>query len=115
MALSDGSWLPLDDVLAQVGAEPASSQAAAADRARLAAAAHVERLRPELVAAYVAGTVDADVVKGAVLLAARLFSRAGSPTGLASFGEFGPSAILRLDPDIERLLALGRYAPPRVG
>lgn len=115
MALSDGSWLPLVDVLRQTGADADTPQAAAVDRARLAAAAHVERLRPDLAAGYVAGAVDADVREGGVLLAARLYARAGSPTGLASFGEFGPSAILRLDPDIERLLGLGRYAPPRVG
>ena len=54
----------------------------------------------------------ADVVFGAQLLTARYWARRGSPTGLASFGEFGAAAVVRLDPDVERLLGVGRYAKP---
>lgn len=119
---TDGSWLPLAAVLAHVGVSADQPQAAEVDRARLAAAAHVEQLRGDLVTVVIdaQGTVvsfDAQpqVLFAATLLAARLFARRSSPTGLASYGEFGPAAVLRLDPDVERLLGVGRYAPPRVG
>lgn len=57
----------------------------------------------------------ADVDRGAVMLAARLFARRNSPTGVAAFTETGPAYVSRWDPDIERLLGIGTWAPPRVG
>lgn len=122
-------WLPLADCLEEAGlprdANPeATPSAGHIERKRAAAAAYVERNRPDLL---VAGdpladppvpdvfTPPADVVAGAVLLTARLYARKGSPLGVASFGEFGPADVLRYDADIERLLGLGRYAPPVVG
>lgn len=118
-------WLPLPTVLAHVGVDAGSAQELDADRARLAAAAYVERTRPDLLKGYDDngdGTIDRyvyeptrDVAHAGLLLAARLFARRGTPQGLASFGEFGPGAILRLDPDVERLLGVGRHARPRVG
>jgi hypothetical protein len=118
---TDGSWLPVDDVRTQVGATEDTPQAAQAERARLAAAAYVERVRPDLLSVVITAeqpdgvvTFDAspDVIEGAVLYAARLYARKGSPSGLASFGEFGPAALPRLDADIERLLGVGRYGKP---
>lgn len=106
-------WLPAADVLGHLGIDdPESAAGVDAERARLAAAAHVERARPDL---FLAGvfTADAAVRYGAALLAARLYARKQSPAGLASYGEFGPAAVLRLDPDIERLVGIGRYAKPR--
>lgn len=117
--LTDASWLPLADVLAHVGNVPVDSpNAGDVERSRLAACAYVERLRPDLLDAVAAPPVylaTPDVAYGALLLAARLFARKGSPAGLASYGEFGPAAVLRLDPDVERLLSLGRHARPAVG
>lgn len=120
--LTDGAWLPLDNVLRQLSlpADQADPQRADADSCRLAAAALVERARPDLVVVDAAGSAsfpmaDPDVVKGAELLAARLYARKGSPQGLASYGDFGPAPITRLDPDIERLLGVGRYGRPAVG
>ena len=119
-ARTDGAWLPLADVLRHVAASGANvEQTADVDRVRLAAAAYVERLRPDLVKLD-AGAVPRflggpDVVEGALLLAARLVARKASPTGLANYGEFGPATVMRLDPDVERLLGLGRYTRPRVG
>jgi hypothetical protein len=55
------------------------------------------------------------VVEAALIAAARLWTRKDSAAGLASYGEFGASEILRIDPDVERLLAVGRYAFPRIG
>lgn len=99
------TWLPLP---ADVPPSPG------AHAARAAAAQLVRRARPDLFAAGATPT-DAAVVYGGQLLAARLWARRGSPTGLAAFGEFGPAAVLRLDPDVERLLGVGRYSSPRVG
>lgn len=120
--LTDGAWLPLDAVLRQLAlpVDQVDPQRAEADEARLAAAAQVERMRPDLVVVAADGTAslpvaDPDVVKGALLLAARLYARKGSPQGLASYGDFGPAPVSRLDPDIERLLGVGRYARPAVG
>lgn len=111
---TDGSWLPAATVYAHLGVDVGSAQQADADRARLAATAYVERVRSDLLDG-VTYAPDPDVVHGALLLAARLYARRSSPQGLASFGEFGPGAIMRLDPDVERLLGVGRYGSPRVG
>lgn len=54
-------------------------------------------------------------VQAGVLATARLYARRSSPAGLASFGEFGAAEVLRLDPDVSRLLGTGRFAPPAVG
>lgn len=110
-------WLPLSTVLAaaQLGElVEGSTTAVAVEAARTAAAVVVERARPDLL---VGDTFLADeaVVFGAALQASRYFARRNSPTGLASYGDFGPAAVLRLDPDIERLIGVGRYAQPRIG
>lgn len=86
-----------------------------AELARLGAGALVERARADL--AWVDGgtglpveLVGGDLLAGAALLTARLHARAASPLGVASFAEFGPAGVARFDPDIDRLLGLGRYA-----
>lgn len=119
---TDGAWLPQDVVLAQLGADVGAGNLPAVQAARLAAIAYVERVRPDLLTVVVTGggtTVSweggPDVQLGAAMLAARLYARRSSPQGLASFGEFGPGAILRLDPDVERLLGTGRHARPALG
>lgn len=108
------AWLTVDAVAAQLrlDREAGTPLPSLAEQARLAAAAYVERVRADL---DWTAPVAADVVTGAAILASRLHARSGSPLGLASFAEFGPSAVLRLDPDVERLLGLGRYARPAVG
>lgn len=124
-ALTNGSWLPLADLVAHLGiATGQQPQTGNADRARLAAAAHVEGLRPDLLVSTTTTNADGSTTTtttfaappqvrfAGVLLAARLYARQGSPAGLASYGEFGPAAVLRLDPDVERLLGVGRHARP---
>lgn len=112
-------WLPLADCLAQCGVAPGAANAPEVERARVATAAHVERMRPDLAVADVdpllpaVYTPGADVIYGATLLVARLISRKGSPAGVAAYAEFAAS-VLRTDPDAERLLGLGRYAKPRI-
>lgn len=104
-------WLPVEDV-----AGPGYQGDPAADvdleAARAGAASYVERVRPDL--DWVAGPSD-DVKLGALILARRFYARKGSPMGVATFAEFGAAQIVRLDPDVERLLGLGRHAKPRIG
>lgn len=116
MALHD--WLPLATVAEHVSGDPADAPAGL-DSARKAAAAQVERLRPDLFGVDGAGAQTFagtdDVIEGAVLLTARIFARRQSPAGIANYGEFGAVPVLRFDSDVERLLGLGRYGRPRIG
>lgn len=57
----------------------------------------------------------ADIVLGASMLAARLFRRKNSPAGVESFGQLGAAYVMRNDPDIAQLLALGSYQLPQIG
>lgn len=88
---------------------------AGAELARAAAAEFVADNRRDLFPEDGAPVVGPRVVLGSALLAARLYARRSSPAGLASFGEFGPAAVLREDADVARLLGLARYARPRIG
>ena len=47
----------------------------------------------------------AEVHSAALIQAARIVKRRGSPEGVASFGDFGPVIVSRLDPDIEAALS----------
>jgi hypothetical protein len=49
-----------------------------------------------------------DRVLGATMLAARLLRRKNSPGGVESFGSEQLAYVRRSDPDIDRLLGLGR-------
>lgn len=57
----------------------------------------------------------ADIVKGANMLAGRLYRRRNSPNGVESFGDLGPVYVQRRDPDIAMLLHIGSHAFPGVG
>lgn len=138
MVITDGAWLTPETVHAHLGVD--SSEAPSVEPARLAAAAQVEVARPDLLVPIdgsdatwqeVNGDLSwddledpsadwsysptSDVFYAALLITARLYARKGSPTGIASYGEFGPAAVLRFDPDVERLLMVGRYGKPRIG
>lgn len=53
----------------------------------------------------------ADLYRGAVMLAARLYRRRTSPDAtIAAEGEFGPMYVARTDPDIAMLLRFGPWA-----
>lgn len=54
----------------------------------------------------------ADLVLGTVRLARRWYERRRSPDGLVSMGELGAARIPSIDPDIERLLRIGRFRDP---
>lgn len=114
--ITDGSWLRQDALLGELGL--AVDEDGSVNRARLAAVAQVEQARPDLlltVGDVVTFEPTHDVLLAGFLLAKRLHARKNSPTGLASYGEFGPAAVLRFDPDVERLLGIGRYGKPQVG
>lgn len=54
---------------------------------------------------------DAAVTLGTIRLAARWFTRRRSPDALVEMGELGSGRVPSFDPDIERLLRIGRYRP----
>lgn len=113
MILSDDDpgWLPADLVAGELqGVDfPLPDDV---EQKRAAVVAFVERNRRDLFAAGGLFVPTDDVVAGALMLVGRLHARKGSPQGLASFGEFGASAVLRIDPDVERLLGIGRAGKP---
>jgi hypothetical protein len=55
------------------------------------------------------------VMQGTLLYASRLHNRRRSPDGTVDMGELGTARIPSNDPDIERLLGIGRWRPPMVG
>ncbi len=94
------------DVEGHLGVAPAGELDAAAMTACAEAAAAwvAEHVNPPLVDAR----PSAAIVLGTVLLAARWYGRRSSPSGVASFGEFGPAYVKSRDPDVAMLLGLGR-------
>lgn len=111
-------WLPIAAVADHLGVKApgeGGSYPAEVERARQASAAYCERQRRDLAEAFAAGEVGPDVVEAGVLGAARIYARKGSPAGIASYAEFGAAGILSYDPDVERLLGIGRYGAPEVG
>jgi hypothetical protein len=53
-------------------------------------------------------------VLGVELLATRWYKRKFTPEGVGSVGDV-PLYVPRRDPDVDQLLRVGPYAPPRVG
>lgn len=107
------AWLTPADVAgwAQVDGDPAANTNLI-DATR-AAVALVEDKRRDLQTNQAAGFVPTDdVLLGTKLLAARLYERRGSLLGVAGYANFeGAAPILMTDPDIERLLQIGRARP----
>jgi hypothetical protein len=55
-----------------------------------------------------------DVSTGTIRLAGRWHNRRRSPDGLIDMGELGNARISSYDPDIERMLGIGRFRRPMV-
>lgn len=114
-------WLPLDKVLRWLQVDPADTVlGSVVEDCRKAAADYCQDQRGDLwTDPQLDGTTSFEatdrIVQAGLLAAARLFARRSSPAGLASYGEFGATEVLRLDPDVERLLGVGRYAAPVIG
>lgn len=53
--------------------------------------------------------VPADMRAGTLRLAGRWHKRRDSPNGLVAMGELGSARIPSFDPDIDRMLRVGRY------
>ncbi|WP_380166596.1 hypothetical protein [Jannaschia sp. R86511] len=58
-------------------------------------------------------TLPADVLEGTLLMGARLYARRGTPVGAQPGVEGGGGGLLRVDPDVERLVGIGRHRHPR--
>lgn len=54
----------------------------------------------------------ADMELGVLRQAARWYIRPRSPDGLVDMGELGTGRVPSFDPDIERMLGIGRYRGP---
>ena len=52
---------------------------------------------------------------GAVMLAARLYRRRNTPSGVEPFGADAATFVTRTDPDVARLLRIGASGLPRTG
>ncbi|MEC3975091.1 hypothetical protein [Amycolatopsis sp. H20-H5] len=85
-----------------------------------AAVAFVERVRPRFnytadpLSRYPAPT--ADLVLGTIRLAARWYTRPRSPDGMVNLGaDLGSARVASFDPDIDRLLRIGRHAVAVIG
>ena len=51
---------------------------------------------------------------GAIMLAGRLYSSRNAPLGAAGVDSMGGVISARTDPEVARLLRIGRYTPPAV-
>lgn len=58
---------------------------------------------------------DSSLQLGTIRLAGRWHTRRRSPDALIDMGEMGNARVPSIDPDIERLLRIGRHAVPAVG
>lgn len=106
------TWLDAPRALALSGRASGDVDDGAFSGALAAARAYVERQRPELFLPVPEPPevveVPADVLLGTAMLAVRLYERRSSPLGAGEYSEFGGlGTILRYDPDIARLLAIG--------
>lgn len=106
------AWLTPADVAAVAKIDDVTGNTALTN-ATAAAVAFVERQRPDLQTGQAEGFVPTGDVKfGATLYAQRLYERRGSILGVAGYADFqGGSPLLRVDPDIEQLLQIGRARP----
>lgn len=57
---------------------------------------------------------DDSLVLGTLRLAGRWYTRRRSPEGLMEMAEMGQARVPSIDPDIARMLRIGRHEPPEV-
>lgn len=103
-----GTWPPtLAELKADIGIEDDRDDAQLTT-VLAAAVSFVQRVRPGPLGTAPDGTDD--LVLGTLRLAGRWHVRRRSPDALIQMGELGASRVPSFDPDIERLLGIGRYA-----
>lgn len=56
---------------------------------------------------------DDDMELGTIRLAGRWYIRRRSPDGLVDMGQMGSGRVPSFDPDIDRMLRIGKYVPVR--
>lgn len=56
-----------------------------------------------------------DIRTGLIMWAQRQWARRSSPTGITGYSDSGATYVARWDPDVERLLRIGKWARPVVG
>jgi hypothetical protein len=95
-----------DEVTVYLGL-PATADLAVVEQATASANAYVARL-----SWLVDQLEDPDVHDGTVKLAARLYRRRNTPSGIEAFGDAGAAYVARGDPEVRMLL---RLSTPRVG
>lgn len=113
------AWVELPDLKADLGIDEADDR----DDERLqvmldAALAFAARVRPEFNWDEESGSDSPDptndVRLGVIRLAGRWHTRRRSPDALIDMGELGAARVPSFDPDIERLLGIGKYRGPVV-
>lgn len=116
--MSTVDWPPtLDELKSDMNNITDDRDDAALQRMLDATVSFVERVRSEF--NYAADPLSeapaptADLALGTLRLAGRWHTRRRSPDALVSLGELGSARVPSFDPDIERLLGIGRFTPAR--
>lgn len=116
MAEGDSTWLTAEKVAAVLGGDLSSAiDDASMQQFCNGTASYVEGRRSDLFVTSDDETPvttfepTSSVLVGAALLAYRFYSRRTSPLGVIGFTEDGAAGILKDDPDIARLLGIGRH------
>lgn len=112
------TWPPLlADLKTDAGVPPDNTDDDANLLTDLASAvAYVQRVRPTF--NYTNDPVSDDcpvtddLWAGTLAYARRLFTRRRSPDGVISMGDLGVGRVPTVDPDIDRMLGIGRFAEP---
>lgn len=108
------TWPPQLAQLKEDAQIPGTGEDAVIQRNLDAAVAFVQGQRSDLdFGPHPLGTPPSDdVCLGTIRLAARWFARRRSPEALVDMAELGSARIPSFDPDIERLLGIGRFRGP---
>lgn len=105
--------LTSDALFGALGTTPAGAPDQAwADTVCVAVNDYVSRL-PHVVP--MGSTWDGPTETGAVMLGMRLYSARSAPLGAAGYDVTGALVRATSDPEVGRMLRVGRYAMPRVG
>lgn len=122
----DYEWPPtveelLNDIKQDHGgfvSAPSAEERARLQRCLDAATVFVERVRPQFDYGHESGSTlpapTPDLHLGTLRLAWRWHIRRRSPDALIEMSELGASRVPSFDPDVERLLRIGRHALPAV-
>lgn len=112
-------WVTLDELKSEMNI-PDTDDDESLTRMLDAAVAFVERVRKgqfNFTADALSDVPEptADLKLGTLMLARRWKIRGRSPDGLVAMAELGSARVSSFDPDIDRLLRIGRHAKARVG